>query len=391
MRVLFVASTLSFGGAERQLVALANGLGSRGHEVHVALLYRGGPLERDLASGVVHVHSLEKRGRWDILAVSRRLARLVGALRPNVVHSYLVVPNIIAALAQAGSPRTPLVWGVRTSRMDEARYSSWDRIAFWLERRLVKIPDLIIANSRDGGQVAVEMGAPASAVAVVSNGIDTSAFVRDAEAGLQIRREWGIEPDEFLIGVVGRIDPMKGHDVFLKAARMVPSDPVPVRFVIVGSGPDAHVERLKSRALSLGIHHRIVWAQARRDIVAVYSGLDLMVLPSRFGEGFPNVVGEAMACGTPCVVTNVGDSAMVVGECGRVVPAGDVDALASALRDMAALSDVERTALRAQPRARIVDHFSVPTLVANTLRLLETLSPADAPRAPARWLTGRRE
>ncbi|MBE3143162.1 MAG: glycosyltransferase, partial [Planctomycetes bacterium] len=108
-------------------------------------------------------------------------------------------------------------------------------------------------------------------------------------------------------------------------------------------------------------------------IAAVYNALDICCSTSIFGEGFPNVVGEAMACGIPCVVTDVGDSAMVVGETGRVAPVSDIEALAQALRTMILLSDAERSALGEMARQRILSNFSLQRMISNTETALAAL------------------
>jgi len=174
-----------------------------------------------------------------------------------------------------------------------------------------------------------------------------------------------------LIGRVGRLEPVKGYPLFLTAAAEVARSRAATRFVCVGSGPDDYARWLRDQAQALGLAERLVWAGARADMPAVYSALDVAVSTSE-REGFPNVVAEAMACGVPCVVTDVGDSARIVGEYGEVVPPGDPAAMSAAMGRL--LDDRERGAIdRARVRERIVGHFSHASLIEGTERALAAL------------------
>src|SRR5262249_22113417 len=150
-------------------------------------------------------------------------------------------------------------------------------------------------------------GLPAERIAVVPNGIDTEAMQPDAVAGSALRRAWGMSPGAFVIGCVARLDPMKDHANLLNAAATLTRGNPHGRFVCAGDGPAAYRCELQALASSLGVADRVVWAGEIRDVKAAYSAFDIATLPSAFGEGFPNVIGEAMACGTPTVATDVGD------------------------------------------------------------------------------------
>ena len=166
---------------------------------------------------------------------------------------------------------------------------------------------------------------------------------------------------------------MKGHPVFLQAAACLASEIPALRLVCVGDGSQDFRRRLEELSVSLGLQKSLIWEKARPEVAAVYNALDICCSASVFGEGFPNVVGEAMACGIPCVVTDVGDSAIVVGETGRVAPADDIDALAQALRKMILLSASERAALGEMARQRILANFSLQRMVSNTETALASL------------------
>lgn len=331
MRILFLVRALGVGGAERQLVALARELHRTGHEIGVAVFYHGGAFEDELRSSGVAVHDLRKRGRWDLPGALFRLRRLVRRTRPDVLHAYLPEANILAAVARPLCPPLKVVWGIRTSMHDFTAYGWVSRAAHWVEARLSHMADLVIANSQAGAARAAERGIDPRVIACVPNGIDCSRFRRDQEGRSRVRAEWRVPEGVPLVGLVARLDPVKDHSRFLQAAARVAARRPDVRYVCVGEGLDVFARPLREQAARLGLYGLLTWAGPREDMPAVYSALDLNVLPSWSGEGFPNVVAEAMACGTPCVVTDVGDSALIVGDTGVVVPPRDPEALAAGI------------------------------------------------------------
>ncbi len=368
-RLVILARKLDPGGAERQLVALGRGLKQRGHDVHVVLFYTGGVFDAELAHAGVPIHCLGKTLRWDVPRFLFRLAATLRRLRPDVIYSFLDMPNVLAVLLHhiAGRPR--LVWSIRAAGMEMHHYDWLSRTIPWLESRLSGWADAIIANSHAGAEWAVYRGFPAGRLRVVENGIDTQRFRPGAAARVQVRTGWGVSDDDRLIGMVGRVDPMKDHMTFLQAAARVAEVRTDARFVCVGAGAAAYQNALQWRGAELGLAEKLIWAGARQDMPEVYNALDVFTSSSSFGEGFSNVIGEAMACGVPCVVTDVGDSVRIVGDLGDVVPPRDADALAKALMRM--LERIEQEPdLGRRVHERIESEFSVERMVVRTERLL---------------------
>lgn len=364
MDILFLIRSLDYGGAERQLCLLAQTLAGRGHGVSVAVFYAGGPLAAELAASGVAVHDLRKGGRWDILSFLWRLARLVRRLRPQIVHGYLPVANILAALVAPLVPGCRVVFGVRASDMELGHYDRLAAAAYGLEARFASRAHAIISNSRAGYRAAVARGCPAHSFHVVSNGIDTDRFRPDRALGAALRAEWGGGDGQRLVGMVARIDPMKGHDTFLRAAAAALTVDPKLRFICVGAGERGLEDQLRAQAVTLGVP--VIWAPPRTDAAAIYNALDLFVLASTYGEGFPNVLAEAMACGVACVATRVGDAEEVLGGTGTVVDAGDADAMAQAIVEAP-------RGLQAETRLRVVEIYSVDRLAQSTEALLAEL------------------
>ena len=379
MRIVLLIHSLFFGGAERQLVLLAKGLHQRGHTVVVVPFYSGGPLEQELVDAGIPIRSLNKKGRWDIWAIVRRLPQVIQQEVPHVVHSYHGTPNLMSLVLKLFGLPPKVVWGIRCSNMDLIHYD-WvvaplGQITAWLSR----FADAHIANSQTGLSHHVAIGYPAEKMVHIPNGIDTTRFRPEQAARVRVREEWGISTEDRLIGLVARLDPIKGHSVFLEAASRLANRDSCVKFVCVGDGPATYRAELQHHAQKLGLEDRLRWAGDRADMPAVQNALDLAV-SSSLSEGLSNAISEAMACGVPCVVSDVGDSAWVVGTTGTIVPPNDPEALADAMGRMVTAREPDPTTIR----RRILDHLSVDALVITTERTLLALchQPTGKPVTP---------
>jgi glycosyltransferase involved in cell wall biosynthesis len=368
MNIVLLTHSLFFGGAERQLIVLAKGLQQRGHKVVVVPFYSGGSLEQELVDSNIPIRSLYKKGRWDMWAILRRLPEVIQQERPHVVHSYHGTPNLMSLVLKLFRLPPKVIWGIRSSNMDWIHYD-WvvaplAKMIAWLSR----FADAHIANSRAGLSHHVAIGYPVKKMVHIPNGVDTNRFCPDYSARLRIREEWGISMDDRLVGLVARLDPVKGHAVFLEAASRLAAKNPCVKFVCVGDGPAAYRTELHRRAQRLGLENRLKWAGDRTDMPAVQNALDLAV-NSSLSEGVSNAISEAMACGVPCVVSDVGDSAWVVASTGRIVPPNDPQALADAMGQMVTVPEPDRMMIR----RRILDHLSVDALVLATEQLMLAL------------------
>ncbi len=376
-RLFFLTRSLHVGGAERQLVMLAKGLDKTLFHITVGLFYDEGALRHELANVQgVQLVAFRKGGRWDILPFGRRLVKFLKSYSPDIMYTFLPDANIVGLVCGKRAGVSEIVWGIRASNMDLSQYDWLPRISSWCQQRLSRFPDLVIANSQAGLNYAVGQGFPKGKMVVVRNGIDTDLFCPDRKAREYLRKVWGIPRDKKLIGLVARLDPKKGHLTFFKAAAMFLREERNVRFVCVGEGPKDYRDGLELLAENLGLGPYLTWAGECRNMPAVYNALDIACSSSSFGEGCPNVVAEAMACGVPCVVTDVGDSAQIVGQWGEVVPPGRPEAMTQALKRTFGRLDDE-PGMKEQVRARIVDNFNVGLLVKHTENALKGLTPMN--------------
>jgi glycosyltransferase involved in cell wall biosynthesis len=367
---LLLIRSLGVGGAERQLVQLARGLRAGGAHVTVITFYPGGAFHSALDRSGVNVVSVDKKNRWDILGFLWRLLRVIRQKRPDVLYSFLPSANLSAVFVRYFSGLRLVVWGVRASALELTRYNWLVRLELLLCAVCSRLADLIVCNSLAGLEHHVAQGYPRRKMRVISNGIDCSVFRFDLTARPKVRAEWNVRDDDVLIGLVARVDPMKGHSDFLAAAALLAPKAPRLRFVCIGNGPKEMADSLRATSLELGLADRVIWASPREDVSAIYSALDVFVSASVFGEGFSNAVAEAMACERVCVVTDVGDSSSVIADLGRVVPPRAPSALADAIHDLASLSPPERAHLGRAARERIESSFSVSRMVNETARLI---------------------
>jgi glycosyltransferase involved in cell wall biosynthesis len=372
--VVVLLRKLDVGGAERQILTFAKACAGSDTRLTLVSFYDGGELvETDQQRQGIHLVTLGKRRRWDLLRFTAAAIRTIRALRPDVIYGYQAVANelslVIGRLLGA-----KVVWGLRASNMDLATYGWMTRATFRLGAFLSRFADLIVVNSYCGAQYFGSAGYAAKRMIVIPNGIDTDMFRPDVAAGAALRRAWNILPRTRLVGVVARLDPMKDHDTFLEAAAFVVQRHPDVRFVCVGDGPTAYRQSLRQRCTDLGLDRFVIWAGTERRIAAVMSAIDVLCSSSAFGEGFSNVIGEAMACETPCVVTDVGDAARIVGATGVVVPPGSPQAMSDALLSVLTLEPETLRAMGMRARRRVEEHFSVGKLVVDTCSALDSVA-----------------
>jgi glycosyltransferase involved in cell wall biosynthesis len=275
--------------------------------------------------------------------------------------------NIVASALKPFARRSTIAWGVRASNLDLSLYGLSSRVLFNLTRLVSRSADVIICNSHAGAEHVIHAGYPGDRVVVIPNGIDTARFAPARARATQLRNAWGISPNERLIGNVARLDPMKDHITFIAAARILASRRADVRFMCVGEGADPYKSHVLSVLRESGLGDRLLLKEPSPEMPAIHSAFDVATSSSVFGEGFSNAIAEAMACGTPCVVTNVGDSRLIVGDTGGVVPPKTPEALATAWDALLARTG---PALSAACRLRIVEEFSVERLTRSTVRAL---------------------
>jgi len=373
VRICLLIRQLNLGGAQRQLLTLASGLDKKRFAVSVATFYPGGVFAAECSRlAGVELVSLNKLGRWDLVLFPLRLLAYLRRSRPQILYSFLGGSNLFAALSKPLLPGTKVVWGIRSSAADSGRYDFAQRFTLALERRLSRLPDRVVANSEAGARDVIAAGFPAAKVVTISNGIDADRFAPCPEAARALRHCLGLPPGALVVGMVARFDPMKDHATFFAAAARLRQQHPKLALLLIGSGSPESVAAAHRLAEKSGLGPACHWLGICEEMPAIYSAMDLLVLCSAFGEGLPNAVAEGMACGVPCVVTDVGDSACLVGDTGVVVPPADPGALAAGIEHLLKRLEAE-PGLRRSSRQRIVDHFGPRRLVDRTTELFERI------------------
>jgi glycosyltransferase involved in cell wall biosynthesis len=221
------------------------------------------------------------------------------------------------------------------------------------------LPKAIVCCAQQALDYYANLGYARRKMTVIPNGFDLDVFQRNASARERIRADLGVRHDEFLVGIVGRLHPMKDHRSFVTAAGLVYRKLTNVKFVLAGEGLDSGNRELQAWVRDAGITNASVCLGLRDDVAELYSALDLSVLSSISGEGFPNVLGEAMACEVPCVATDVGESRLIIGDAGRIVAPSDPTALATAIEELLCLPADARVQLGSSARQRIRARYSI--------------------------------
>lgn len=364
MNVLHVITGLNDGGAEAALFRLCTNGTCVNHRV-ISLMDGGkyGPLLTSAGIPVVTIGML--RGQATFAGICN-LWRALRAGKPDVVQTWMYHGDFLGGIVARLAGFRGVVWGIRHSVLIRGDSS---RTTIWLAKISAKlssiIPKRIVCCAEKAREAHVALGYDAGRMVVIPNGYDLSVFQPQPDGGLRIRRELGLSEDQAVIGFVARFDPLKDHYTLLRAVRRLAERENPPVCLLVGTGMDDENRQLATMIEQLDIASQVRLLGRRDDIPAIMSALDLHVMSST-SEAFPNVLAEAMACATPCVTTDVGDAAQIVGDTGWVVPASDPDALATAIDE--ALSERSRRpdawkARGALARQRIVEEFSIDRMV----------------------------
>jgi glycosyltransferase involved in cell wall biosynthesis len=354
IRIAHVITGLETGGAQRSLLSLIQGMDPAKFQSIVVSLKPPDSMSQKFSEAGIEVHHLGiRKDPVSLLLGLARLCRIMEAYRPHIMQGWMYHANVLCTLAQVLLPGKPkVVWGIRHSLHDLTKEKPTTRWVIKLGARLSRKADRIVYNAHSSAAHHRALGYNEDRELVIPNGVDCEQFKPSEEARKWLRREvLGLEENQFLVGMLARFHPTKGPDIFLEAASIVARQRADVKFVMVGKGMDQRNEALKSLIQANGIQSSVFLLGERSDMERIVPGLDVLCSPSR-SESFPNVVIEAMACGVPCVVTDVGDSARIVGDCGLVVPKGNPEAIAAALVKVLDLHPREREGLGRKARER---------------------------------------
>lgn len=363
-RIIHVITGLNMGGAEMMLYKLLTATDYRVFEpIVISLLDKGviGPRIEKLS---VPVYSLGMTQGRLVTSAGFALSNLLRELRPDIIQGWMYHANLASTVAASiASRNAAVIWNIRQSLYNLKAEKKTTTAVIYLSAWLSRFPRQIIYNAAISAQQHEQLGFRADKRRVISNGFDCERFQPSSTAHQQLCQMLDISGDCILIGLVGRYHDMKDHPNFVQAAKLVNLQYTQAHFVLIGTNITADNDALCSLIKDAKLEHKIHLLGERSDIPTLMPGLDILV-NSSWAEAFPNVIGEGMACAVPCVVTDVGESAMIVGNTGKVVPPRDADMLAGAIIDLLDAGSSHRQQLGQLARQRIVDKYSLPQVVA---------------------------
>lgn len=358
VRLVQVIGGGEFGGAERYVLNLVCGLDKDIFEPIVACGYEG-RLSRTLREEGVPVHVLPS-GTGGLSALSG----LLRTVRPQIVHTHGVRGNLFGRLAARRTGVPALVTTVHSDMaldypalLKRTAYMLLDRLTDPMVTRYVVVSEAMKS-------VVVRRGIGTGRITVVPNGVDTTAFHPSPGAAAWLHDQVGVGPQVRLVGMAARLHPVKGHDLFLRAAAELAatSRTLDIRFLVVGSGPPEYREHLQAQTERLGLRGRVLFLGEREDVPAILAGLDAAVVPSRF-EAFSLSVIEAMASGAPLVATRVGAIPEIVedGVTGLLSHPGD--ALDLAAKILTVLVDRDLARRLTENGLQAADRYSIDKFI----------------------------
>lgn len=379
--IVHVIPGLETGGAEMMLVKLLGGTNRARWRPRVLSLRDRGTLGKRVEDLGVPLRTLGIQGGMPGPRAVLALRRDLRAFEPTVLQGWMYHGNLAALAGRVlMASRVPVLWCVRSTVFDFASEKRLTAGVVRLGALVSRHVTRIIYNSHTSAKQHAELGFAATRAMVIPNGFDTEVFLPSESARAAFRRRLNVTEDVILVGRVARYHPMKDYPGFLKAAAILSAHHANVRFVLAGTGVDANNPELVGQVRSLGLGDRVHLLGEIPEIPELLSALDIACSSSAYGESFPNVLGEAMACGVPCVTTDLGDSAWVLGTAGQIVPPLDPAALAAACGKLVDLGTEGRNRLGAIGRSRVVHEFSLERIVSQYEDLYEELLARGAPR-----------
>jgi glycosyltransferase involved in cell wall biosynthesis len=359
--VVELITDLNVGGAEKMLCNFLRHIDrAQFNPVVIALL--NGDLKKEIESLGIPVYTFSlKKGIVDIFSVINLILR-IRKLNPHLIHGWMYHSHVIALIARVFTKRyVPCIWSIHNSIYSLKNEKKMTGFIIKLGGYLSAYPELIHYVSNTSMQQHVKIGYNDSKTVIIPNAFDTDIFTYRSQKSDQLRHELGIKSEEVLVGLIGRYHPVKDHGNFLEAASLLLKKRDNVHFILAGKGINIENEFLRKKIEQLYLANRVHLLGEREDIPNITSSLDIACSAS-YSEAFPMTVGEAMSCGIPCVVTDVGDSKLVVGDTGKAVPPRNPKAFADALMELIDLGNEGRMRLGVKARNRIIENYTIRTI-----------------------------
>ena len=362
LKITHIITGLNTGGAEWMLYKLISGIDKQQFDCQIISLTTLGTMGEKFKALGVNVISLGmKNARPDPIGFYR-LIRLLKQQSPDLVQTWLYHADLLGGLA-AKLTGIAVVWNIRHSNLDTKLNK---RHTLWTVKLCAKfsphIPKAILCNSQRAIQIHQQVGYKKSLFYFIGNGFDLEQYQPNPSAKISLCHQLGLTKAAKIVGLVARFDSQKNHQGFIKAAEHIIKQRNDVYFALIGKGVDESNSQLMQWIRQTDNEEHFFLFGERSDIARLTAGFTV-ACSSSFGEGFPNSIGEAMACGVPCVVTDVGDCAYLVGDAGSVVPVDDNHAFSQAILKILELPPQEYQQLSQRARQRIQHNFSITKII----------------------------
>jgi len=362
-KVVYIITGLSVGGAERMLLKLLMRLDQTRYSISVISLTDKGVIGKQIENLGIPVLSLELNKSLTSIKKILFLIKHLRLLRPHLVHTWLYHADLFGGLAARLSGVSRVIWSIRQSNLSPELNSKSTlkiiKLCSWLSSIL---PQVILCNSKLALLNHKEIGYKSDRMRVIYNGFDLNEYNLNKPIAYSLQRELGLSDGVLLVGMVARFDSQKNHNGFFQAAGKIHATQPDIHFVLIGNEVDINNSMLVGFIRENNIGNVVHLLGQRSDVSNLMSSISVLVSPSH-GESFPNVLGEAMASGVPCVATDVGDCAEIIGDTGLVVDPGDMDALANSVLSLLSMDAIERKSLGERARKRIQKHYDIDHIV----------------------------
>ncbi|MCA1854626.1 glycosyltransferase [Massilia oculi] len=355
-KVLHVISGLKVGGAEMVLLRLIMSSRGRPYSHSVISLTPGGGMRQRFADAAVDVIELDfKRNP---LVAFFRLVKIIRERQPDIVQTWMYHADLLGGVAARLAGCTNVIWGIRTTDVQAGGSRATTLLRNLCAKLSSRVPRFIVCAAQASKISHAAVGYDARRMIVVPNGFDLSRLTASADQRSTLRADCGFADEDLVVGSLGRFNQAKDPKNFVLAAGLLAKQFANVRFLMVGRDIDESNDELRTWITETGNADRFVLLGERSDVPVCLAAMDVFCLSSRT-EGFPNVIGEAMAMRLPCVTTDVGDAALLVAETGTVVPKESPDALADGLAKVVQMSGEGRRQLGEKACARLYAEFSM--------------------------------
>lgn len=362
MRILHLITDLNQGGAEIVLSRLLPSLREMGCEQWVVCLRERGVIGAEIESTGFEVEYLDMKPSVPSLSAIQRIVKCAKAFQPDLMQSWMYHADYYSCLAHPFLRIMPVVWGLHNSTLSNKSNPLTRGIARRLAYRSKTIPSAIISCSHEAIMVHEGLGYSPDKMRYVPNGFDTELFKPNLMDRMELRSAFGIQPDQTLVGCIARFDQQKNHHGLIECWKRLGANDPEMRFLLAGKGLDDSNQELLDWLETAGIRERTLLLGMRSDVPRLLNALDLFVLASNSGEAFPLIIGEAMSSETLCAVTNVGDTAVLLGQCGAITPADDPDSQAEACKKLLNASLDRKKELKRLGRERILNNYSLQNM-----------------------------